>query len=90
MVKDAGEYRKAQDPDLCFYYNVNNGRFNNLQELPSFDVPLPCRKSKRARRRALPGLGTECVRSNLPVQGSKSIRRTYHDFVEDLCVSWRT
>ena len=87
MVKDLGEFNKAQDTDLHFFYNLNEGRFNNLQEYPTFDVPAPTRSSNRVRRRAQPGLGASSVRSILPVMGSRSIRGEYHQFVEDLAVS---
>ena len=88
MRKDLGKYQKAQDPDLCYYYNVNSRRFHNLQELPSFDQPASTEsnKNKRARRRVLPGLGASEVRSSLPAAGTSSIRRNFHTDVEELAI----
>ena len=87
MRKDLGEYQKAQDPDLPYYYYVNSGRFDNLQELPSFDQPANNEsKKKRARRRVLPGLGASEVRSSLPAAGTSSIRRNFHMNIEELAI----
>ena len=88
MRKDLGEYQKAQDPDLSYYYNVNSGRFDNLHELPTFDEPAnnESKKNKRARRRVLPGLGASEVRSSLPAAGTSSIRRNFHTDIEQLAI----
>ena len=87
-MKDLGEYTKAQDPDLPYYYNIDNGRFNNLQELPTFDRPAhsESKKKNRARRRVLPGLGATVVRTSLPAAGTSSIRQNFHLDAEQLAV----
>ena len=58
---------------------------NNLDEFPTFDQ-YGKEKSKRARRRGLPGLGATEVRSGLPAAGTSSIRRNYHSHVEMLAI----
>jgi hypothetical protein len=86
--KDAGEFIKAQDPDLPWSYTLSKeGRFSNIREFPSLDEPPQKKKTTRASRRALPGIGADSVRSTLPVRGSRTIRQTFHSEQEHLAVS---
>ena len=75
---------KRMDPDLPFYYHMSSHNRFYEDELPAFDdVPASGkRKEKRAPYREL--LGHLERRVSLPVQGSLSVRATFHNLPVEL------